>query len=107
MARDIGNASFTAGTGSKSINIGMTATYMHIVIKGSGIKTFEGWIRNGYQYCFPADGEGVETTKALKVKNTSGTVILEGTWTSFSGNNVNFNLTTNSAPPDMLLIFGN
>ena len=109
MARDIGNAGLGTGTGAKSINIGMTATYMHIVIKGSGLKSFEGWIRNGLQYCFPADGEAMVTNKALKVKDTSGTVVLEGTFTSFSGNNVNFNLTTNSlgTAPDMLLVFGN
>ena len=109
MARDIGNGGFTAGTGAKSINIGMTASYMQIVIKGSGLKSFQGWIRNGLQYCFPADGEAMDTTKAIKVKNTSGTVVLEATFTSFSGNNVNFNVTTNSLTPapDMLLIFGN
>jgi len=107
MARDIGNINFPTGTGMKSLNIGMLATYMHIVIKAPGIKDFEGWIRNGLQYCYPAPNELMNTSKAIKVKDTSGTVVLEGTFTSFSGTNVNFNLTTNTAQPDMLLIFGN
>ena len=108
MARDIGNASLGLGTGSKSINIGMLATYMQIVVKGPGLKSFQGWIRNGLQYCYPADGESLNTTRAIKVKDTSGTVVLEATFTSFSGTNVNFNVLTNTGTaPDMLLIFGN
>jgi len=108
MARDIGNASLT-GTGAKSINIGMLATYMQIKVKGVGLKSFEGWIRNGLQYCYPADGEAMSTSRAIKVKDTSGAVVLEATFTSFSGTNVNFNVITNTlgTPPDMLLIFGN
>ena len=107
MARNIGTANFPSGTGAKALNIGMTATWMQLVFSGSGIKNSTGWIENSDQYCIPAEGDSA-VNKAIRVKNTSGTVVYEGTWTSFSGNNVNFNITTNTlGTPAVLLIFGN
>lgn len=107
MARDVGTASFSLGTGSKSINLGRTATDMRIVFKGSGINPSEGYIAGGYQYAFYDNNATADSTKAIRVRNTSGTTILEGTWTSFSGNYANFNITTQTgAVPQMLLDFG-
>lgn len=105
MARDVGTATFPPSTGSKSVNIGRLATDMVITFKGPNILPAELHIAGGYQYGF-SDNASTALTK-LQVKNTSGTVILEGTWTSFSGTNVNFNITTQTGSvPQMLLDFG-
>lgn len=107
MARDVGTVTLTSGTGSKTVNIGRNATDMRIVIKGSGINPSEGYIAGGFQYAFYDQNQTADVTKAIRVRNTSGTTIFEGTWTSFSGNNVNFNITTQSGTvPQMLLDFG-
>lgn len=106
MARDTGTASFTSGTGPKSINIGRTATDMMIVFKGPNILPSESYIAGGSQYAFPDNNTVADSTKAIKVRNLSGTTILEGTWTSFSGNYANFNITTQTGSvPQMLLNF--
>jgi len=108
MAIDGGNASFTPGTGTKTIALGMTPTWMRITVKGSAFLPFQGFIYSGFQYCYPDNSTNLDTTKAIKIKNSAGTVVIEGTWTSFSSNNANFTLTTNSGtPPTMMLEFGN
>lgn len=106
MARDVGTATLTSGTGAKSINIGRLATDMHIVFRGAGLNPSEGFIAGGYQYAI-YDPNLVADTKAIRVRNSSGTTVLEGTWTGFSGTNVTFNITTQSGTvPQMLLDFG-
>lgn len=106
MARDVGTATLASGTGTKTINIGRLATDMHIIFKAPGIMPSEGYIAGGYQYSF-SDAAALSDTKAIKVRNTSGTVVLEGTWTSFTGTHVNFNITTQTGTvPQMLLDFG-
>jgi hypothetical protein len=108
MAVDTGTASFTSGTGTKTINIGMAATWMEVYFFGSGIKPSHGFIAGGTQYVSSDPNSSLTTGKAIQVRNTSGTIILEGTWTSFASNNVNFNITTAPATmPQMLLNFGN
>lgn len=113
MAADGGNGSLPSGTGAnKQINMGVSMsgmTWIKIHLRASGYKDFDGFSFAGaaYQYCFPAPGETMNVTKALKVKDSSGTVVIEGTHTGFSGNNVIFNLTTNTAQPDMLFEWGN
>lgn len=107
MARDVGTASLTPGTGAKSVNIGRTATDMRIVFRAPGFSPSDGYIAGGFQYAFYDSASTADSTKAIRVRNTSGTTVLEGTWTSFSGNFVNFNITTQTGTiPQMLLDFG-
>ena len=107
MASNTGTASFPAGTGVKSINVGMLPNWMQIDFGGSGIKHSRGFIYGGNQYSY-SDDTSSTVTKAIQVKDTSGTIILEGTWTSFSTTYANFNITTAPATsPQMLLTFGN
>jgi len=109
MANNCGTTSFGAGvTGVKSTNIGMTATWIRLDFRNSGTKPSIGYVYGSNQYSLP-DDTTITSTKAIQVKDTSGTVILEGTWTSFSGTNVNFNVTTNTSGSNLscLLSFGN
>jgi len=106
MAADGGSAGLPSGTGSKSINMGVSMTGMtwcKITLKAPGFKDFEGYsfATGSFQYCFPASGEAINTTKFFRVKDTSGTVVYEGTHTGFSGNNLMFNITTNTISPTM------
>ena len=106
MAQNVGPVDFSTGTGNNIFNIGMTATWMQIYFQSSGNKQSKGFIYGGAQYCYSDDANPVN--KAIQVKNSSGTVVFEGTWTSFSGNNVTFNITTNTlGTPRALLVFGN
>jgi len=113
MAADGGSGGFTAGTGAKSINVGVATsgfTWVKIHLRNTSYKDFDGFsfVGGSFQYSFPAPGENMNTTKAIRIKDTSGTVVIEGTHTGFSGNNINFNLTTNVAsPPTMLFEWGN
>ena len=108
MANNCGTATFPPGTGSKTVTIGMVPTWMEIHFKGSGIKESDGYIYGGNQYCFSDPSSTSTLSKAIQVRDSSGTIILEGTWTGFSSNQANFNLTTVPAsPPQMLLVFGN
>lgn len=105
MARDIGTATFTPSTGVKSVNIGVRATDMIIIFKGPGILPAEFHIAGGYQYGYSDDSTVANTF--LRVKNTSGSVILEGTWTSFGATHANFNITTQiGTVPQMLMNIG-
>ena len=106
MAQNVGPVDFASGTGVNTFNIGQTATWMQIYFQSSGNKPSKGFIYGGSQYCYSDDANPVN--KAIQVKNTSGTVVFEGTFTSFSCNNVNFNITTNTlGTPRALLVFGN
>jgi len=109
MARDTGAATFTSGNGNKTINIGMSGvTWMQIDFGGTTIRHSTGYIGGGSQYSYPDNVSSLVNDKAIVVKNNAGTVILEGTWTSFTGTSVNFNITTAPATmPQMLLNFGN
>lgn len=107
-----GTASFTAGTGAKSINIGSSGyTWIELIVNQPGYKPYNGFVftSTSFQGNYSDDStSGMDTTKAVKIRNSSGTVVIEGTFTSFSGTNVNFNLTSNVAsPPQMLIKFGN
>ena len=108
MANGIGTATFTSGTGSKSINSGISGnTWFIVEFRGAGIQPSVGYYFGGSQFCYPGLNDSVVTGKAIQVKDTSGTIILEGTTTGISGNNLNFNITT--APgtmPGMLIRFG-
>lgn len=109
MASNTGTASFTPSTGSKTINVGMTGiSWMEVEFGSTTIRHSKGYIYGGNQFCYPDPNSDVVTGKAIQVKNNAGTVILEGTWTSFTGTSVNFNITTAASPmPVMLLTFGN
>lgn len=109
MASNCGTFALSTGTGSKSFNIGMTANWMQIEIRGSGLRPMKGYVYGGDQYCYSNDTTATPTNKAFRVENTSGAVVLEGTWTSFSGNNVNFNFTTNTlgSSQPTFIAFGN
>ncbi len=105
MSRDTGTATFSPGTGAKTITIGQLAKSMLITFKGPNILPAESHIAGGFQYCFPSDNS-LAVTNAIEVQNTSGTVILRGTWTSFTGTTANFNITTQTGTvPQMLLDF--
>ena len=71
MAIDGGNASFTPGTGTKTIALGMTPTWMRITVKGSAFLPFQGFIYSGFQYCYPDNSTNLDTTKAIKIKNSA------------------------------------
>lgn len=108
MAQNTGTATFPGGTGAKSLNIGMTATWMEIHFTGSTIKPSDGFVYGGNQYALSDPNSTATSGTAIQVRNTSGTVILEGTWTNFSGTQANFNITTQTGSvPQMLLVFGN
>jgi len=109
MAQDTGTFGLSTGTGSKVFTIGMNATWMQIFIQGSGLQPMKGFIAGGFQYCYSDSTTASPTTKAIQVRNTAGTVVLEGTWTSFASNQVTFNITTNTlgASQSTLIFFGN
>lgn len=105
MARDVGTATFPGGVGVKTLNLGLPVKDMALIFKGPNILPAEYHIANGYQYGFSDNSSIAGTT--LRVKNLSGTVILEGTWTSFTGNNAIFNITTQTGTvPQMLVDLG-
>ena len=105
MSRDIGLASFNSGA-SQTLTLPFTPTWMRITVRTTGYKPFTAYIDNGDQYCYGDDTSGA-VNKAIKIRNTAGTVIQEGTWTGFPTNAASFTLTTNTAQPQMLLEFGN
>jgi len=109
MASNCGPFGISTGIGTKTINIGMTAIWMQIDIRGPGLKPMKGIMYGGDQYCYSNDTVATAYNKAIRVENTSGTVVLEGTWTSFTGNNVVFNITTNTlgSSQSTLAAFGN
>jgi len=106
MARDIGLKTLTATSGNQVVTLPFTPTWMRLTARTTGIKPFTGYIDNGDQYSFGDDTSGA-VNKAIKIRNTSGTVVMEGTWVSFTTNAVTFNLTTFTTVPQMLLEFGN
>ena len=109
MASNCGPIGFTAGvTGSKTTNIGMTANWLRLEFRGTGLQPSTGVVYGGDQYAL-SDSTSSPVNKHIQVKNTSGTVVLEGTWTSFTGNNVVWNITTNTLPSNLsvLATFGN
>ena len=113
MAADGGGASLPSGTGSKSINMGVSmsgVTWCKVTLKSPLYKDFEGYsFANGsYQYSYSAPGETLNTTKFFRVRDNSGAIVYEGTHTGFSGNNLVFNVTTNtiSTMPSALFEWG-
>jgi len=106
MARDIGLKTLTATGGNQSVTLPFTPTWMRLTSKVSGFKPFQGFIDNGDQYSYSDDTSGA-VNKAIRIRNTSGTVVLEGTWVSFTTNSVTFNLTVFTSSPQLLLEFGN
>jgi len=111
MAYDGGSATFPTGTGAKSTNLGITGcTWIKFRIQGPGYLPYYGYAfaSGSYQYNYSDATSALDNTKAIKVRNTAGTVVIEGTVTGFSGTNVNFNFTTNVAsPPIMMVEYGN
>lgn len=109
MASNCGPIGFAPGsTGTKTTNIGMTANWMRLEFRGSGLQPSTGIAYGGDQYSLP-DSTTSPVNKHIQVKNTAGTVVLEGTWTSFTGNNVVWNITTNTLSTAIsgLASFGN
>jgi len=108
VAIDAGTATFSSGTGSKTISLGFTPAWIEIEFGGSTIKHSHGFVYSGFQYVYPDNDSVITNSKCIQVKNTTGTVILEGTWTSFPTNQVVFNITTQTGSvPQMLLKYGN
>lgn len=108
MSSNTGTATFTTGTGTKSIVVGILPTWCEVEFGGSNILHSHGFIYGTSQFVYPDPNSSITNGKVIQVKDTTGTVILEGTWTGFSGTQINFNITT--APttmPQMLLTFGN
>jgi hypothetical protein len=108
MAIDGGNGSLPTGTGAnKQINVGVSlagVTCVKVHLRNSSYKDFDGYSFSGgaYQYGQTA-GINMDVGKFFKVRNNSGTTVIEGTFTGVSGTNLVFNLTANVAsPPDML-----
>jgi len=109
MASNCGPIGFTAGvTGTKTTTIGMTANWMRLEFRGSGLQPSTGVTYGADQYALP-DSTTSPVNKMIQVKNTAGTVVLEGTWTSFTGNTVVWNITTNTLASSVLPLatFGN
>jgi hypothetical protein len=108
MAENQGLATFLGGTGIKTTSIGITATWMNIEIAGTGLKHMRGFISGGNQHVFPDNDSAITAGKAIQLRDSSGAVILEGTWTGFASGNATFNITTAPATmPQMFLRFGN
>lgn len=107
MASNTGPITFGTGTGTQTFGIGMTPTWFTIKFRGSSIKPSEGQFYGFNQYCYSDESSG-PVAKLIQVKNNSGTVVFEGTLSSFSSNNVNFNITINTlGTPTALIAFGN
>jgi len=108
MAQDVGQFSIPSGTtGNYDITVGITPTYSDLYWQGTSILQGHGHQRGSDAWCF-SDTTNSPTNKYIRVKNTSGTVILEGT-VSYVTNKFRFNITTNtmgSALP-VLAVFGN
>ena len=108
MAADVGQFSIPASTtGNIDINIGLTPTYSDLYWQGSAILPGHGHQRGSDAWCFSDTGNG-PANKYIRVKNTAGTLIIEGT-VSYLTNKIRLNLTTNtsgSAIP-VLAVFGN
>jgi len=106
MASNCGPITFGSTTGSQSFGIGMTPTWFTIKFRGPTIKPSEGYYYGSNQYCY-ADDSVIPVAKLVRVKDTSGTVVLEAT-VSFSSTNAVFNVTTNTlGTPSALIAFGN
>jgi len=110
MASDGGSASLPSGTGSKSINMGVSMTGMtwcRVTLKSPFYKDFIGYSygTGAYQNSYSAPNEALNTTKFFRIKDTSGAIVYEGTHTGFSGNNLVFNITTNTISPSMPAAF--
>lgn len=108
MSSGIGTVTFLAGTGTKTIATGISGnTWAVAEFRGSGIQPSVGYFYGGNQFSYPGESDSAVNGKMIQVKDTSGTVILEGTTTGVSGSNLGFNITTApSTMPQMLLRFG-
>jgi len=111
MALDGGNANIGVGTGAKSINMGVSLTsmtWLKAYYQNTGYKSFRGFSYTGttYQYCFP-DGDTTPFVvgKFIQIRNSSGTIVIEGTFTGFSGNNITLNITTNTSASPLSVLF--
>lgn len=101
MALDGGTAGLASGTGTKTVNMGVSMTgmtWLKACFQNPSYKDFKGFSYSGtsYQYAFSAPGETVTANKFFRIKDTSGTVVLEGTFTGFTSTGFNFNITTNT-----------
>ena len=109
MASDVGQLSFPGGlTGNLDFSVGITPTYSDLIFKGPSILPAEGHQRGTDAWAF-SDDTTVPVNKFFRVKNTSGTVVLEGTWVSYPTGKIRVNITTNtlSGALPALAIFGN
>lgn len=109
MASDVGQVSFPPGvTGNLDFNVGFTANRSDLIIKGANIQPAEGYQRGTDAWCFSDNSSG-PVNRFFRVKNTSGTVVLEGTWVSYPTNKVRVNITTNTLTFSLpaLLIYEN
>lgn len=116
MARVLGNTTPTPGTGTKTIAIGLAATWAVIKVgaKSGGdtyFRSSDGIYESGTQFVTCVTNSLTEEPvngKIIRLKDSSGTVVMEGSM-SISGSNIVFNLTTNSLPttPQILIWAGN
>jgi len=109
MAQDVGSFGITAGvTGNLDVTLPFTATYSDLYWQGSTILPGHGHQRGTDAWCF-SDLNSGPVNKYIKVKNTAGTVILEGTWVTYTSNKIRFNFTTNTLGSSLsiLAVFGN
>lgn len=109
MAVNVGTATFTSGTGSQTINFGITGIlWADIDYTSSSTKPARGFIYGGNQYTISDSAASPISGKALQIKDNSGTVVFEITYTSTSGTNITFNKTVNTlGTPSILFRVGN
>jgi len=110
MAADVGQFSIpTSASGVFDISsLPFTPTKSDLYWQGASILPGHGHQRGSDAWCF-SDTTSSTVNKFIKVKNTSGTVILEGTWTSYPANKIRFNITTNTLTSSLpvLVVFEN
>lgn len=108
MSVNCGATTFPGGTGTKILSLGLTPTWMEIEVGGAGYKHMNGFIYGGSQYCYSDENAAIISGKAIQLKDNTGAVVLEATWTSFASGNATFNVTTAPATmPQMFIKFGN
>lgn len=112
MARVLGTSTPTPGTGTKTINIGIAATWARIMVSGkSGDDSYyhfsEGIYDGGSQYVIPTTstfgGEPI-SGKVIRLRDSSNFIIFEAS-VSVSGTSLVFNVTTAPANLTPILIW--
>jgi len=112
----VGTATFTAGTGTKTLAIGFTPTWVRVTVGGSlgGTAYYRksvGFGTSVNQYAISDTASSVsdpQSGKIIQLKDNTGTIIFEGSLTSFPTNQIQFNITTApSTMPQVIIECGN